>query len=574
MWPHLAVYQHTSDALAVIDGERFVDVNPGALRMFGCAAPALMLGYRLADFSPLQQVSGVLSAPILTALGWRARQAGNLRFDWRCVGRDGREFWVDIMLTSVAHDGRQLLCAVMRETTARHHEQAAIYLALMAGVAARSRFDARARHLAEHDFLTGLPSRVLLRDRLRQALAAARRNGRLVALLFIDLDRFKGINDALGHQVGDLLLREAAARLVRCVRSVDTVSRQGGDEFVVVLADIGAIDQAAHVAATIRQAMAREFRIESHRLHVSASIGIAIFPADADDIDTLLQHADLAMYHAKTNGRDGFEFFSPDMNRQIHQRAALEDELRQALAQDQFMLAYDAQIDFASGEPLAAEALLRWRHPERGLLLPEDFLDVAEGAGLMVPIGDWVLARACRDAARWRDAGQPLVVAVNLSRTQFMQKNLAHKVAATLSAAQLPPHLLELELTEAVLMHHDGNARATLAALAALGVRLALDDFGTGYSRVGQLRDYALSKLKIDLSFVSGGVDGDVAQAAVVTAIIAIAHSLGLTVLAEGVESAAQFEFLRRQGCDQYQGRYARANGQFDGLDGLLDGSD
>ena len=571
MWPNLAVYQHTSDALAVIDGERFVDINPGALRMFGCAAPALMLGYRLADFSPLQQVGGVLSAPILTALGWRARQLGNLRFDWRCVGRDGREFWVDIMLTSVPHDGRQLLCAVMRETTARHDEQVAIYLALMANVAVRSRFDAHSRHLAEHDFLTGLPSRILLRDRMRQALAAARRNGRLVALLFIDLDRFKGINDALGHHIGDLLLREAAARLVRCVRSVDTVSRQGGDEFVVILADIGAIDQAAHVAATIGKAIAREFRIDAHLLHVSASIGVAIFPADGDDIDTLMQHADLAMYHAKTNGRNGFAFFSPAMNRQIRQRATLEDELRLALAQDQFLLIYDAQVEIASGQPLAAEALLRWRHPVRGLLLPEQFMGVAEEAGLMVPIGDWVLAQACLEAAHWRAAGHPLVVAVNLSRTQFMQKNLADKVAATLVASGLPAHMLELEVTEAVIMHHDGNARSTLAALGALGVRLALDDFGTGYTRVGQLRDYALSKLKIDLSFVSGGLDGEVAQVAVVTAIIAIAHSLGLTVLAEGVESGAQFEFLRLHGCDQYQGRFARASGQLDGLGGLLD---
>lgn len=571
MWPYLASYQYTSDALVVIDGEHFVDVNPGALRLFACSEPTHMLGYSLADFSPLQQVAGVLSAPTLATLLRRAHQLGNLRFDWCCVGRDGREFRVDVLLTSVVHDGRHLLQAVMRETTERHEAQVAIYLALMASVASRSQFDARVRHLAEHDFLTGLPSRVLLRDRMTLALAAARRNRRLVALLFIDLDRFKGINDALGHQVGDLLLREAAARLVRCVRSVDTVSRQGGDEFVVMLADIGAVAQAAHVAATIRQVIGQEFHIESHRLHVSASIGVALFPADGGDIDTLLRHADLAMYHAKSSGRNSFQFFSPEMNREIRLRAALEDELRRALALDQFMLSYEAQVDITSGKPLAAEALLRWRHPSRGVLLPEEFIGVAEDAGLMVPIGDWVLVRACQEAARWHAAGHPLVVGVNLSRTQFMQKNLADKVVAALDASQLPPHMLELELTEAVLMHHDGNARATLAALGGLGVRLALDDFGTGYTRVGQLRDYALSKLKIDLSFISGGVDGEVAQVSVVTAIIAIAHSLGLTVLAEGVESGIQFDFLRRHGCDQYQGRYARASGQLDALGGLLD---
>ena len=585
MWPYLAVYHNTSDALVLIDGERFIDVNPGALRMFGCGAAALMLGYQLADFSPLQQAQGVLSAPTLTLLALRARQQGNVQFEWRCVGRDGREFWVDVQLTAVARDGQHLLYAVMRETTARHGQQVAIYLALMEGAAVRGRFEARTRHLAEHDYLTGLPNRVLLRDRASLALAAARRTGRLVAVLFIDLDRFKAINDALGHQVGDVLLREAAARMVHCVRSVDTVSRHGGDEFVVLLTDIGAIDQAAHVAATIRQAIGREFRVGAHRLHVGASIGAAIFPADGDRFDTLLQHADLAMYHAKSNGRNGFEFFSAEMNRQIRQRTALEHELRQALAQDQFRLAYEVQIAIASGQPLAAEALLRWRHPQRGLLRPEHFIGVAEDAGLMVPIGDWVLAQACIDAARWRQAGHPLMVAVNLSRTQFMQKNLVDKVRTALDASGLPPQLLELELTEAVIMHHDGAAHATLAALSALGVRLALDDFGTGYTRVGRLRDYPLSKLKIDASFVSGdsggssgssgngvdGQDGAVAHVAVVTAIIAIAHSLGLEVLAEGVESDVQFEFLQRHGCDQYQGRYARASGQIDGLSGLLD---
>ena len=578
MWPYLAVYQNTSDALVLIDGERFIDVNPGALRMFGCGAAPLMLGYQLADFSPLQQSQGVLSAPTLTLLALRARQHGNVQFEWRCVGRDGREFWVDIQLTAVARDGQQLLYAAMRETTARQGEQVAIYLELMARVAARGGLEARTRHQAEHDDLTGLPNRVLLRDRVSLALAAARRTGRMVAVLFIDLDRFKAINDALGHHVGDLLLREAAARVVRCVRSVDTVSRHGGDEFVVVLADIGAIDQAAHVAATIRQAIGHEFRIGAHRLHVGASIGVAIFPGDGDSFDTLLQHADLAMYHAKSNGRNGFQFFSPEMNRQIRQRTALEHELRLALAQDQFRLVYEAQVDIATGAPTAAEALLRWRHPLRGLLRPEHFIAVAEDAGLMVPIGDWVLAQACGEAARWREVGHPLVVAVNLSRTQFMQKNLVDKVRAALDAAGLPPHLLELELTEAVIMHHDGAAHATLAALSALGVRLALDDFGTGYTQVGRLRDYPLSKLKIDASFVSGadGVDGvksngAVAQVAVVTAIIAIAHSLGLEVLAEGVESDVQFDFLRRHGCDQYQGLYARASGQIDGLSGLLD---
>lgn len=573
MWPDPELYLHTSDALALLDGERIIDANPAALQLFGCAVPALMLGYRLADFSPLQQAPGVLSAPALAALQRRARQNGNVRFEWQCMGRHGQPFWVDVLMTAVERDGRRLLCAVMRETSERQQQQFDIYMALMEQVAVRGRLAAHARHLAEHDFLTDLPNRVLLLDRLRLALAAARRNRRMVATLFIDLDRFKLINDTLGHHVGDLLLREAAERLVGCVRSVDTVSRQGGDEFVVILADIGGIDQAAHVAHTILQALGQDYLIAGHRLQLSASIGVSIFPGDGEDIDTLIKHADLAMYHVKAAGRNGVEFFSAQMNAQILARVTLENELRRALEQGEFELEYQAQVDLASLSPLAAEALLRWRHPQHGLLLPQQFMAVAEDAGLMLPIGDWVLTQACRQAALWRASGQPLVVAVNLSRTEFLQKNLVDKVAAALAAAQLPPALLELELTEAILMQHDGVAAATLDALRALGVRLALDDFGTGYTRVGQLRNYPLDKLKIDMSFVSG-VGGEGAAAVhvpVVHAIIAIAHSLGLAVLAEGVETHGQFDFLRRHGCDQYQGNYARASGQLDGLSGMLD---
>jgi diguanylate cyclase (GGDEF)-like protein len=450
-----------------------------------------------------------------------------------------------------------------------------MYLALMADLADRRRTEARTRHLAEHDFLTDLPNRVLLLDRMSLALAAARRNHRMAAILFLDLDRFKYINDTLGHHVGDLLLKEVAARLVKCVRGVDTVSRQGGDEFVVILADIGGIEQAAHVAATIQQAIAQEFVLEPHRLHVSTSIGVSIFPGDGADIETLMKNADLAMYHVKESGRNAYQFFSPEMNAQIVERVAFENELRRALTQRQFTLEFEAEVDIASGKPLGAEALIRWRHPTLGLLRPERFIGVAEDSGLMVRIGEWVLEQACLAAGRWRDAGHPLVVGVNLSQTQFLQKNLVDKVRAALEASGLPPALLQLELTEAMLMKHSAGAAATLGALRSLGVRLALDDFGTGYTRVGHLKEYPLDKLKIDLSFVSGIGEGDgdaVVHAPVVNAIIAMAHSLGLTVLAEGVQTEAQLRFLREHGCDQYQGRYARLGGSLDGLGELLDG--
>ena len=569
------MYEKTSDAVALIRDGRIVGANPAALALFECDDAAAMLGQGLCDFSPLQQQEGVLSAAAFDELAARAHGDGNLRFDWCCVGLHGRQFWTEILMTSVEQDGGALLYTVIRDISARRTEQLTMYLAMMTDLADRRRTEARTRHLAEHDFLTDLPNRVLLLDRMSLALAAARRNRRMAAIMFLDLDRFKYINDTLGHHVGDLLLKEVAARLVKCVRGVDTVSRQGGDEFVVILADIGSIDQAAHVAATIQQTISQEFVLAPHRLHVSTSIGVSIFPDDGADIEALMKNADLAMYHVKESGRNGFQFFSPEMNAQIVERVAFENDLRRALTQQQFTLEYDAEVDIASGQPIAAEALIRWRHPSLGLLLPERFIGVAEDSGLMVQIGQWVLEQACLEARRWRDAGHPLVVGVNLSQTQFLQKNLVDNVRAALAASGLPPALLQLEVTVAMILKHSAGAAVTLAALRALGVRLALDDFGTGYTRVGYLREYPLDKLKIDLSFVSGvgGPDGDAAvHAPVVNAIIAMAHSLGLTVLAEGVETEAQLRFLREHGCDQYQGRYARLSGDLDGLGGLLDG--
>jgi diguanylate cyclase (GGDEF)-like protein len=561
------MFQKTSDAVIFTRQELIVDVNPAGLALFGCEDPAQMQGRRLADFSPLQQAEGTASAPTLAGMAARAHRDGNHRFEWCWVGGGGRQFWGDVLLTSMAPD---TLCAVIRDISTRRMDQLLLSLALMRGVSDRRRSEARTRHLAEHDFLTDLPNRVLLLDRMSLALAAARRRGSMLAILFLDLDRFKNINDTLGHHIGDLLLKEVAARLVKCVRSVDTVSRQGGDEFVIILADIGGIDQAAHVAATILQAFEQEFVLEPHRLHITTSIGVSIFPGDGADIDTLMKNADLAMYHAKESGRNSYQFFSPEMNAQIVERVAFENELRRALAEQQFVLEYEAQIDIDSGRPLAAEALIRWRHPSLGLLRPERFIGVAEDSGLMVPIGRWVLEQACREAQRWREAGQPLVVSVNLSQTQFLQRDLADSVQAALAASGLPPALLELELTEAAIMKHSTIAHARLAALRALGVRLTIDDFGTGYTRVGHLREYPVDKLKIDHSFVYGILDGDGAP---VIAIIAMAHSLGLKVLAEGVETEHQLLFLRQHGCDQYQGRYAMQDGRLDGLNGLLDGA-
>ncbi|WP_338766715.1 EAL domain-containing protein [Massilia sp. METH4] len=439
------------------------------------------------------------------------------------------------------------------------------YMAILSDITERKRSEEHTRHLAEHDFLTDLPNRVLLLDRLSLALSAARRKGSMLAILFLDLDRFKQVNDTLGHQVGDQLLKEVAARLLRCVRKVDTVSRQGGDEFVIILADIGGIDHAAHVAATIRQAVGQPYVIADHELHVSTSIGVSIFPSDGDDIDTLVKNADIAMYHAKQGGRNNFQFFSAEMNERIVERASFEQGLRRALAEGQFELAFEPELDIATGALVAAEALIRWRHPELGLLLPERFIGVAEEAGLMVPIGDWVLREACRQARRWRDAGHPMAVAVNLSLAQFVQRDLVDNVRAALAESDLEPRWLELELTEAIIMKGGGATAATLDGLRALGVRLSLDDFGTGWSRLGQLKDYPIDKLKIAQAFLLGGSD----ETAIRT-IIAVARSMRMTVIAEGVETAGQLAFLRGEGCDMYQGRQAEAAVRDGGLDRLL----
>lgn len=431
------------------------------------------------------------------------------------------------------------------------------YLVILSDITERKRADEHTRHLAEHDYLTDLPNRVLFLDRLQQALMAARRkkHGK-VAVMFVDLDRFKGINDSFGHHVGDAVLKEVAARLVRCVRSADTVTRLGGDEFVVILADIGGVDQAAHVAASVMQAVAQPFQAAERSISLSVSIGVAMSPADGNDVDTLLKHADVAMYHAKESGRNAMHFFSLDMNAHVVERAQLEKQLRQALEKQQFELAYLPEIDIASGTIIGVEALIRWRHPQRGLLMPEQFIAVAEESGLMVQIGDWVLRTACARARAWHDMGVMVVVSVNVSALQFMHHDLVASVAAALAASNLDPACLDLEITEAIITDGDERTAEMLDQLRDRGVRLTVDDFGTGVSSLGGLRRMRLSKLKIDRSFVDE-IGSQSADGGIIAAIIALARSLHLRVIAEGVETAGQLSFLRQLGCDEYQGHLA-----------------
>ena len=409
-------------------------------------------------------------------------------------------------------------------------------------------------HQAQHDFLTGLPNRVLLNERLSQAIGLAQRHRKQVALLFLDLDQFKHINDSLGHSIGDEVLQAVAACLNGCVRTTDAVCRQGGDEFVILLTEIKSPQDAAHVANNVLAALTAPQRIGGRELHVSVSIGISVYPDDGATAETLTQNADTAMYHAKANGRNGFQFFRAEMNTRAVRRQFVEGSLRRALKEREFLLHYQPQIDLASGAMTGAEALIRWRDPDLGLIYPADFVPIAEECGLIVPIGRWVLHEACRQARAWLDAGLLAVpVAVNISALELRHEGFLESVALILKETGLPSRYLELELTESVIMHEAESSAAVLEGLRAMGVRLAIDDFGTGYSSLSYLKRMPINTLKIDQSFVRDIVthaDG----ATIVAAVIGMGKNLNQRVIAEGVETDVQLAFLRGRQCEVGQG--------------------
>ncbi|MEO5362833.1 MAG: EAL domain-containing protein [Magnetococcus sp. DMHC-8] len=425
------------------------------------------------------------------------------------------------------------------------------------GLINRRNLEAQLDQQAKFDLLTGLPNRVLFHDRLNQAIAMAVRNRGDVVLIFIDLDRFKLVNDTMGHEAGDQLLREASQRITSCLRTSDTVARLGGDEFTIILHQLTSPFYVELVARKILEQLARPFQLLGEEVLVSGSMGITFFPHDATDVDTLLKHADSAMYQAKKEGRSTFRFFTQAMQDQAMQRVQMEKELRQALEREEFCLYYQPKVDGRSGRVTGMEALVRWHRPGSGLVAPGLFIQLAEECGLIVPLGRWILQSACRQNKQWLDThGQAVRVAVNLSARQFQQGGeLIETVSTILAETRLPPALLELEITESMVMENVEQSIVTMQELKNSGVHISLDDFGTGYSSLGALKRFPLHALKIDRSFVSD-LPTDSEDAAIVSAIISMAHKMHLTVVAEGVETAAQLAFLRGNDCDEIQGYY------------------
>jgi len=418
----------------------------------------------------------------------------------------------------------------------------------------RKQAEERIQYLATHDSLTGLPNRVMFAELLSHVLASARRNRRKFAVLFIDLDRFKFINDSLGHEAGDALLCEVARRLKDSLRASDIVARMGGDEFVMLLQDLGNSEQAGGIARKLLSAVIKPIELNGQECRVTASIGISVFPDDAPDETSLMTHADLAMYHAKEEGKNNFQFYDGRLETMSLERLALETRLRRAIERNELSLHYQAKLDLRDNTIAGVEALLRWNSPELGAVSPAQFIPLAEETGLILAIGKWVLRSACEQCVQWQNAGLPPVrVSVNLSPRQLNDPELVAAVRTVLADTGLKPDLLELEVTESSVMHNVERALEVLGALKDMGVRLAIDDFGTGYSSLAQLKRFPIDTLKVDRSFIRE-LPSDSEDKAIAEAIIAMGKTLSLTVVAEGVETREQQEFLRERACDQMQG--------------------
>ncbi|GIZ53103.1 putative bifunctional diguanylate cyclase/phosphodiesterase [Noviherbaspirillum aridicola] len=521
------IFQSTPD-------KGYLAVNPALARMYGYASPEEMVA-TLRDIDQQLYVETGRRAEFLRQMSEYGKV---VNFESQVRRHDGSVIWISENARVVRDAAGTVQC----------------YEGTVVDISERKVYEARIRHQATHDALTGLPNRNLLYDRLQQAIENARRNGEIAAVAFIDLDQFKFINDSLGHQVGDELLKVVAERLKSCVRAADTVARQGGDEFVLVLPHQAGCEAVADTVRRIIAVVAEPWAVNGIQLQVTCSVGISMYPDDGQDADALLRNADSAMYKAKELGRNSFEYFSAEMNAHATERLETLNSLRHALANDEFVLHYQPKVRMASGGVVGAEALLRWRHPQRGMVPPAHFIGLAEESGMIIEIGEWVLRTACAQNVAWQRAGlAPIPISVNLSPRQLARGDVVEVVRKALAASGLPPHCLELEITETVVMRDVDKSLETLRQLKELGVCIAIDDFGTGYSSLNYLKRFPVDTLKIDRSFVNDiAVDQD--DAAIAKAIISLGHILNLKVVAEGVENEDQRRFLHENGCDDVQG--------------------
>ncbi len=530
------IFEHAVEGIfqSSPDG-RYLRVNPAFARIMGYDSPQEFVAEltvldrvyvdpgRREEFVRITQSRGAVS-----------------HFESRVYRKDGRIIWVSESARAIRNEASEIVFfegTVKDVTDSKHYQQQLL-------------------HQANHDALTGLPNRTLLTDRLDQALRQGERHQSAVAVAVVDLDQFKFVNDTLGHNVGDALLKAIAERLRNCVRDYDTVARQGGDEFVLIISGLPSEERISEQMKRILAAVSSPWSYKDVEFSMSCSIGLSLFPRDGQDAETLLMNADAAMYRAKETGRNNFQFYSPDMSHKFAVQLETQGNLRRALERDEFRLYYQPKLDLRTSRVIGLEALIRWESPGEGLILPNRFVPIAEETGLIVPIGEWVLHTACRQVKELQNAGfPPVVVSVNLSPAQFRQGGLSETVARILADTGLEPNCLELEVTESLAMHDAAKFIDELQALKDLGIQLAIDDFGTGYSSLNYLKRFPIDRLKIDQSFVCDiGHDAD--DAAIVKAIITLGHSLNLKVLAEGVESEQQIDFLRSNRCDEVQGFY------------------
>lgn len=532
-----SIFEHATEGIfQTTPNGHYIDANPALARIYNYATPEEMIA-ALQDIQHQLYVNQSRRDEFIRLMS----EFGTVRnFESQVYRRDGSIIWISENARAVkdATGAVQFYEGTVVDITERKlHEEALQYQ-------------------ASHDTLTGLPNRLLLMDRIERAISRATRETQKVAVVFVDLDHFKLINDSLGHHVGDRLLLEMASRLSSCVRNQDTVARLGGDEFVMVLTEQADEPSVIHIIRRILEVISHPWIDEQHEYSLSCSIGVSCFPCDGGNADTLLQCADAAMYEAKDAGRNTFHFYTPELNQAVTERLELANDLRRAVERSEFRVYYQPRIDVTSGQIIGAEALIRWQHPEKGLIAPDSFIPIAEETGLIIPIGQWILNEACRQNRAWQNAGlTPISISVNISPIQFRQPGLIEAVSNALRQTGLAASFLELELTESFFMQDAERINVAITALKTLGVELAIDDFGTGYSSLSYLKRFPVNHLKIDKSFVLE-IDTNPDDAAIVRAIITLGHELGLKVVAEGVETLANYEFLKQHLCNEVQGYY------------------